>query len=189
MARSGRFSLSLRILAVLAAAPDAMHASAAIAEELSESAVVIRRHFLLLEKSGLIEQRRGPGGGARLKAAAQDIGVGDVYLAAEGDWLAFGDSSISNLLKQAREDGVLAMNEITLAEVLKRMRKKSISASKSAQKPVKSRIEKVEALSTRGGISETRVIRGSSSSAIGIDRTLGPFVPTAEVHSSLHSWR
>jgi len=106
--------------------------------------VVIRRHFLLLEKSGFIEQRRGPNGGAKLKAAAQEIGVGDVYLAAEGDWLATSHPSISDLLKQARKDGVLAMNEITLAQVLTRMSKGPASPLKAKRKT-----PKVAALSQR----------------------------------------
>ena len=44
-----------------------MHTSTAIAEELGESAVMVRRTFLLLQKSDLIMQRKGPSGGARLK--------------------------------------------------------------------------------------------------------------------------
>jgi DNA-binding IscR family transcriptional regulator len=129
MAQSGRFSLSLRILTVLAAAPDSMHTSAAIAEELTESAVMVRRCFLLLHKSGLIEQRKGPHGGARLKLPAKQIGLGDVYLATEGDWLLLGDPAIAGLLKRVRAEGVLAMNETTLAQILKRIRKKAPHAT------------------------------------------------------------
>ena len=100
-----------------------MHTSAAIAEELHESAVMVRRCFLLLQKSGLIEQRKGPHGGARLKIPAKQIGLGDVYLATEGDWLMMGDPSIAGLLKRVRAEGVLAMNETTLAQMIKRMKK------------------------------------------------------------------
>ena len=70
MAQSGRFQLGVRVLTVLAGAPDAMHTSAVIAEELGESAVMVRRAFLLLQRAGLIEQRKGPHGGARLKLSA-----------------------------------------------------------------------------------------------------------------------
>jgi DNA-binding IscR family transcriptional regulator len=127
MAQSGRFSLSLRVLAYLATVPKAMHTSSEIAEELSESAVMIRRCFLLLEEGGMIEQRKGPNGGARLKTAAKEIGIGDVYLAAEGDWFVFENPSISKLLERARRDSVLAMNGTTLAKVLRRMAKKPLS--------------------------------------------------------------
>ena len=84
MAQSGRFQLSVKVLTVLAGAPEKMHTSAAIAEELKESAVMVRRAFLLLHKAGLIEQRKGPNGGAKLKVAAKQIGLGDVFVATEG---------------------------------------------------------------------------------------------------------
>jgi DNA-binding IscR family transcriptional regulator len=81
-----------------------------------------------LHKKGLVEQRKGPHGGARLKLAPKQIGLGDVYLATEGDWLVLTDPTIAGLLRRVREEGVLAMNETTLAQVLKRIRKKSPGA-------------------------------------------------------------
>ncbi len=106
-----------------------MHTSAAIADELTESAVMVRRCFLLLQKSGLIEQRKGPHGGARLKLPAKQIGLGDVYLATEGDWLLLGDPAIAGLLKRVRAEGVLAMNETTLAQMIRRMKKNASAKS------------------------------------------------------------
>ena len=100
-----------------------MHTSAEIAGSLKESAVMVRRCFLLLHKQGLIEQRKGPHGGARLKLAPKQIGLGDVYVATEGDWLAVHDPNIAGLMKRVREDGMDAMNETTLAQMLKRIRK------------------------------------------------------------------
>ena len=102
-----------------------MHTSAEIADKLSESAVMVRRCFLLLHKKGLIEQRKGPHGGARLKLPPKQIGLGDIYLATEDDWLALDEPVISGLLRRVREDGIDAMNETTLAQVLKRIRKHS----------------------------------------------------------------
>ena len=107
-----------------------MHTSAAIAEKLSESAVMVRRCFLLLHKKGLIEQRKGPRGGARLKLAPKQIGLGDIYLATEDDWLTVEDAALSRLLDRVRAEGVLAMNDTTLAQVLKRL-KKTASAAKA----------------------------------------------------------
>jgi len=107
-----------------------MHTSAAIAEKLSESAVMVRRCFLLLHKKGLIEQRKGPRGGARLKLAPKQIGLGDIYLATEGDWLTVEDAALSRLLGRVRAEGMLAMNDTTLAQVLKRL-KKTASAAKA----------------------------------------------------------
>lgn len=115
--------MSVRVLTVLASGPDAMHTSGAIAEELGESAVMVRRAFLLLHKAGLIEQRKGPHGGAKLKVAAKQIGLGDVFVATESDWLVLEDKSVSALMKKVRGDAVAAMNEHSLAQVLKRVKK------------------------------------------------------------------
>jgi DNA-binding IscR family transcriptional regulator len=137
MAQSGRFALSLRILTVLASETGTMHTSAQIAESLKESAVMVRRCFLLLHKKGLIEQRKGPNGGARLKLAPKQIGLGDVYVATENDWLVLDDPAIAGLLKRVREEGVLAMNETTLAQMLKRIRKASGAKSQNGTAPAR----------------------------------------------------
>jgi DNA-binding IscR family transcriptional regulator len=100
-----------------------MHTSAAIAKKLTESAVMVRRCFLLLHKKGLIEQRKGPHGGAKLKLPAKQIGLGDVYVATEDDWLVLDDPTIAGLLKRVRAEGLTAMNETTLAQMLKRIKK------------------------------------------------------------------
>ncbi len=123
MAQSGRFQLSVRVLAVLAGEPGRMHTSAAIAEELKESAVMVRRTFLLLHTAGLIEQKKGPHGGAKLAVAAKQIGIGDVYEATAGDWLSVDDKAVGALMKKVRGDAVAAMNEHSLAGVVKRMKK------------------------------------------------------------------
>ena len=130
MAQSERFQLSVRVLVVLASEPDAMHTSAAIAETLKESAVMVRRCFLLLHKGGLIEQRKGPHGGAKLKLAPKQIGLGDVYLATEGDWLVLDDPAIASLLRRVRAEGILAMNETTLAQMVKKLKRKSLDSVK-----------------------------------------------------------
>jgi len=123
MAQSGRFQLSVRVLAVLASEPDAMHTSAAIAEALKESAVMVRRAFLLLHKAGLIEQKKGPHGGAKLKIPTKQIGLGDVFEATAGDWLSIEDKAVSLWIKKVRADAVKAMNEHSLAGVVKRLKK------------------------------------------------------------------
>ena len=87
-----------------------MHTSTAIAEELEESAVMVRRTFLLLHKAGLITQKKGPSGGARLKLPAKQIGLGIVYAAAEGEWLSFGGGDrYTSLEKRLRKDALEAM--------------------------------------------------------------------------------
>ena len=123
MAQSERFQLSLRILVVLASEPEKMHTSAAIAETLKESAVMVRRAFLLLHKAGLIVQRKGPHGGAKLKVSPKQIGLGDVFEATSGDWISFQDKALMGLMKKVRADAVEAMNDHSLAQVVKKMRK------------------------------------------------------------------
>ncbi len=100
-----------------------MHTSSAIAEELNESAVMVRRSFLLLHKAGLIAQRKGPNGGAKLTVPAKQVGLGDVFIATESEWLTIDDKAVGSLMKKVRSDAVAAMNEHTLAGVVKRMKK------------------------------------------------------------------
>lgn len=124
MAQSERFQLSVRVLAVLAEEPGGMRTSAEIAEILKESAVMVRRAFLLLHKAGLIEQKKGPNGGAKLKLLPKQIGVGDVFAATSGDWLTVNDKAVTGLMKKVRDDAVEAMNEHSLAGVVKRLKKR-----------------------------------------------------------------
>ncbi len=100
-----------------------MHTSAAIAEKLGASAVMVRRAFLQLHKGGFIVQRKGPNGGARLKLSPKAIGLGDVFAATAGDWFAIADRSLASLMGRARNEAVKAMNETTLSQVLKRLKK------------------------------------------------------------------
>jgi DNA-binding IscR family transcriptional regulator len=124
MAQSERFQLSVRVLAVLAEEPGEMRTSFQIAQSLKESAVMVRRAFLLLHKAGLIEQKKGPNGGAKLKLAPKQIGLGDVFAATAGDWLTIEEKTVSGLMKKVRDDAVEAMNEHSLAGVVKRLKRK-----------------------------------------------------------------
>jgi DNA-binding IscR family transcriptional regulator len=89
----------------------------------------------LLHKGGLIEQRKGPHGGAKLKLAPKQIGLGDVYVATEGDWLLLDDPAIAGLLKRVRAEGVLAMNETTLAQMVKKLKKKPLDSAQPEEAP------------------------------------------------------
>jgi len=100
-----------------------MRTSSEIAEVLKESAVMIRRSFLLLQKADLIEQKKGPHGGARLKRVPKQIGLGEVFAATAGEWLMIEDRAVAGLMKKIRQDAVDAMNEHSLAGVIKRMKK------------------------------------------------------------------
>jgi len=123
MAQNSRFGLSVRVLAVLALDPDSMHTSSVIAEKLKTSPVMVRRVFSALHKAGFIMQRKGPSGGAKLKAAAKSIGIGDVFAAASGPWPATGEKAVDALLKRVHDDAVAAMNETSIASLTKKLRK------------------------------------------------------------------
>ena len=123
MAQNGRFGLSVRLLALLAQAPDTLHTSAALAEELGTGAVMVRRLFPALHKAGFIVQHKGPGGGAKLKVSAKAIGLGDVFKATERGWLHTGEKAVDSILKRAHVDAAAAMNETTIATVVKKMKK------------------------------------------------------------------
>ncbi len=82
---------------------------------------MVRRSFLLLQKAGLIAQRKGPHGGAKLALPAKQIGLGDVFEATAGDWLSMDDKAVSTLMKKVRGDAIAAMNEHSLSGFLKRL--------------------------------------------------------------------
>ena len=123
MAMNGRFNLGLRVLVLLGEDPGSTHTSASIAEALETSPVMVRRIFLQLHKAGFIVQRKGPSGGARLKLAPKEIGLGDLFTATSEDWLLVEEEALHPLLKRAAADAVKAMNETTLAQVVKRLKK------------------------------------------------------------------
>ncbi len=101
-----------------------MHTSSSIAEELGTSAVMVRRVFAALHGAGFIVQKKGPQGGAKLhpKVAAKTIGLGDVYVAVEPEWLEADDTAVNTVTKKVRQAAVAAMNETSIAAVAKRMK-------------------------------------------------------------------
>ena len=137
MAQNGRFALSLRVLAHLALEPGSMHTSSAIAAALKTSPVMVRRVFGPLQKAGFIVQRKGPQGGAQLKASPKSIGFGNVFAAVTGAWPALGDKPGDALLQRARKDAVDAMNETTIAALVKKRKKAAAApmAAPSAKEP------------------------------------------------------
>ena len=111
------------MLALLAMEPEGFTTSAVIAEKLGSSAVVVRRLFGVLHEAGFVVLRKGPSGGARLKVAAKGIGLGDLFAATAGDWLTAGEKGVDGVLGKVKGDVVGAMNETTLAAVVKRMKR------------------------------------------------------------------
>jgi hypothetical protein len=58
-----------------------------------------------------------------LKVPAKQIGLGDVFEATAGDWLSLEDKAVSGWMKKVRGDALAAMNEHSLAGMVKRMKK------------------------------------------------------------------
>jgi len=58
-----------------------------------------------------------------LKVPAKQIGLGDVFDAAAGEWLSIEDKALAGLMKKVHGDAVAAMNEHSLAGVVKRLKK------------------------------------------------------------------
>jgi DNA-binding IscR family transcriptional regulator len=121
MAQSGRFELGLRVLALLATQPNMMMTSATIAEALGESPVMVRRLFPPLHDAGLILQKKGPSGGAKLSVAPKSIGLGDVFAAIEPGWLETDEKNLNGSMRRVRVDAIDAMNETNVASIAKKL--------------------------------------------------------------------
>lgn len=89
MANNCRFAFATHVLSVLAL-QDGSCSSQTLAETVNTNAVVIRRLLLDLKAAGLVETRRGPGGGAILTRAAQEITLAEIYHAVAGEFQLFG---------------------------------------------------------------------------------------------------
>ena len=100
-----------------------MHTSAEIATALKTSPVMVRRIFPALHTAGFIVQRKGPQGGAQLDATPKSIGFGDVFAATGGEWPTTGEKAADMFLARARTDAIAAMNETTIAALIKKKKK------------------------------------------------------------------
>ena len=80
-----RYSTALHILVLLSAERDEHHTSTSIAEQLGTNPVVVRRLMADLSRSGLVETRRGAGGGVSLKMDPSEISLGELADAIEAD--------------------------------------------------------------------------------------------------------
>jgi DNA-binding IscR family transcriptional regulator len=83
MPANWRFSLSLQILAALAGKPDEPQTSDVLAARIRTNAVVVRRAIGPLVEAGFVIAQKGPGGGCMLAKPADEISLGDVYIAIE----------------------------------------------------------------------------------------------------------
>jgi Rrf2 family protein len=80
-----QFSVSVHILAILAAYPDTPLTSETIAESVDTNPVVIRRIMAHLRQHGLVDSRPGASGGWHLLHDPAAINLRDVYRAIRGE--------------------------------------------------------------------------------------------------------
>ena len=80
---TSRFATAVHILGMLAVeeqrSPGGSTCSREIAESICTHPVVVRKVMAELQRAGIIETRRGAGGGARLARSASDITLRQVY--------------------------------------------------------------------------------------------------------------
>jgi len=79
---SGRFAMAVHALALLSQSEQG-YPSDFLAGSVNTNAVFLRRVLGLLAEAGLVEARKGRGGGYRLARPAERISLGEVYLATE----------------------------------------------------------------------------------------------------------
>ena len=79
------FAIALHALILLARAPGQTLTSEALAEALETNPVFLRRVLGALRKAGLLEMRRGAGGGILLCEPPERVPLATVYQAVQGD--------------------------------------------------------------------------------------------------------
>lgn len=75
------FAVVVRALTLMAAAADGIVSSERLADELGLNAVVLRRHLAPLRAAGIVEARRGVGGGWAVARDPAQLRLGAVYRA------------------------------------------------------------------------------------------------------------
>lgn len=81
MKRNSRLSLALHTLSHMAAEPKRIQTSAAIATHVGTNPVVVRRVLGKLKSAGILNSKKGHGGGWHLGRPPEDISLADIYLA------------------------------------------------------------------------------------------------------------
>lgn len=121
---SQRLDYALRGLVALAQRPEGSAVAASdIADQLSLPRRFLEQQFTALAKAGLVESRRGAGGGCRLARPAREMTVADIVRAVEGATLDVprtSGSATSEMWMDAARSLDQALGEVTLAELAER---------------------------------------------------------------------
>lgn len=137
MAGNSRFSTAIHVAGMLSFAEQIPLTSDVIAQSCNTNAVVIRRIIGQLTRSGLVEVKMGTGGGSRLTKNPADISLAEIYSALEEGVLfevpQFDETHncemgkivrpvLADVLREAELCLVEKLNQITLADVIERVK-------------------------------------------------------------------
>jgi Rrf2 family protein len=92
----------------------------------------LEQQMSLLGKKGIVECRRGAGGGCLLALDAEDVTVREIVAALDGDVLdipRIADSAVSDLWAELREAVAKKLDSLTLADVAAMQDRKDATAS------------------------------------------------------------
>jgi Rrf2 family protein len=139
MAGNTRFATAIHVAGMLSFAEKMPLTSEAIAQSCNTNAVVIRRIIGQLTKKGLVEVKMGTGGGARLIRNPSEISLAEIYSALEESSLfevpQFAENHkcevgkivrpvLADVLREAEQGLIERLDQITLAEVIEKVREK-----------------------------------------------------------------
>ena len=78
---NSQFSVSIHILTLLATKPDEFFPSSLVASSVNTNPALIRKLLAKLQSAGFVESLHGSAGGSRLRRAAKDILLSEVFAA------------------------------------------------------------------------------------------------------------
>ncbi len=149
MAGNSKFATAIHVAGVLSFAERMPVTSEAIAESCGTNPVVIRRIIGLLTKHGLVEVKKGAGGGARLTRDPARISLATIYDALEEDPVfdvpQFDEGHacavgkivrpvLAEVLREAEDDLRASLRERSLAEVIELVRLRLVDECGSESK-------------------------------------------------------
>jgi Rrf2 family protein len=130
---SQRLDYTLRGLTALAQRPFGTHVAAGeIADELGLPRRFVEQQFTALARSGLVDCKRGAGGGCSLARPADQVSVAEVVRAVQGavlDVPRVAGSAVSEMWAEAASSFEDVLEGISLADVAKRQDEADASAS------------------------------------------------------------
>ena len=146
---NAQFSIALHILGFLTARGGEPLTSEVLAETYGTSPIVLRRVLSKLQRAGLIETRRGVGGGSVLARAPKDIDLREAYEAVNqgNDLLPRhpGDGSggvapivgkyVNELCEDAERALLARLEAVTVAEMDRVVRRRILSARRCRPRP------------------------------------------------------